>query len=110
MAIQVPASSTETVYFPVKSTHPINGDVDLSALVVEVAVPLDSASPSTWVTTSWATGTKRINGERYYLAIINLGSGGSFTLTAGNTYRAWCRVTTGGSNKAMLKGGQVVAV
>lgn len=110
MAIRVPASSTETVYFPVKSTHPINGPTDLSILVVEVAVPLDNSAPSVWVTTTWESGTKKINGERYYLARIALGSGGSFTLSAGNTYRAWCRITTGGSNKAMIEGGQIVAI
>lgn len=105
--ITVHPSSVETVHLPVKDNHPITGDVDLSALVVEVALPVDGVAPSTWVTTTWETGTMPIDGERWYLAKVRLGT--DFTLTDGNTYRAYARITTSGSNKAYVKGGRVAA-
>lgn len=105
--ITVHPSSIETVHLPVRDNHPINGDVNLSTLVVEVALPVDGVAPSVWVTTAWETGTMRVDADRFYLAKFNLGT--DFTLTNGSTYRAWARVTTSGANKAYVTGGRVVA-
>lgn len=105
--ITVHPSSIETVHLPVRDNHPISGDVDLSLMVVEVSLPVDGVAPSVWVTTTWESGTMRIDGERHYLAKINLGT--DFTLTNGNTYQSYARVTTSGSNKAYVKGGRVAA-
>lgn len=106
--ITVHPSSVETVHLPVRDNHPINGDVTLSALTVEVALPVDGVAPTVWVTTAWETGTWLApDGYRYYLAKILLGD--DFTLVDGTTYQAYARVTVTGTDKAYVKGGRVQA-
>lgn len=103
--ISVHPSSVETVHMFIRAEHPINGETNLSSLVIEVAMPVDGVAPSTWVTTAWETGTAKIAGKRYYAAKINLGT--DFTLSNGNIYQSHGRITVSGSNKAYVKGGRV---
>lgn len=101
---EVHPSSIETLHVLVRNDHVTTGDVDISSLVVEVALPVSGVAASTWVTTTWESGTRVVNGERYYAAKLNLSD---FTIANGSVYQAFARITTGGSNKAYVKGGRV---
>lgn len=107
MSLEVPSSSTEIVWVPVRDDHPTAGEINLSAVGIEVALPVDGVTPSAWTTTTWETGTWRRGEDRYYLAKLQVGTGG-FTLSAGSTYRAWVRV--GGASGAVVKGGTIKAI
>lgn len=107
MALELPSATNETVYLPVRNDRPASGEYDLSGTTVEIALPVEGVAPSTWSSTTWETGTWRRGDERYHLAKVVIGSGG-FTITAGNTYRAWCRI--GGASGAVVKGGTVKAI
>ena len=90
--------SVETLHVPVRQEHPTTGPVVLSGDTVEVALPAVGAAPTTWVVTSWATGTYRQGDSRYYMALLSLSG---FTLSAGTTYQPWVRI--GGVGGAIIK-------
>lgn len=104
-ALEIHPSTVETLYFPVRSEHPTAGSVALSLLTIEVAMPAVGASPSSWITAAWATGTRRYGASRYYLATV---ATSSLTLSNGTTYQPWLRV--GGASGAIVKCGGTVKV
>lgn len=105
MSLEIHASSVETLYFPVRSEHPTNGEIDLSGQTVEVALPAVGAAPSSWVAASWLSGTLRKGDDRYYVASA---ATSGYSLSSGTTYQAWVRV--GGASGAIVKSGTVKAI
>lgn len=95
MSLEIHYQSVETVLIPCIDLHPTLGPTILSASGVEVALPAVGASPVTWVTTTWASGTYRRGDDRWYMANLALSS---FSLSAGTTYQPWVRIG-GGSGK-----------
>lgn len=102
----VVASSTEYIWVPVRSDHPITGPVDLSSYTVDVAFLAVGGDPqvSDWKTAAWESTTKLINGLTYYLARLKIGPAGSVTLTAGTNYTTFVRVTTGTETPVVFAG------
>lgn len=104
-ALEIHPSTVETLYFPVRSEHPTAGAVDLSLLAVEVAMPAVGATPSSWITAAWATGSRRYGGIRYYLATV---ATSALTISNNTTYQPWLRI--GGSSGAIVKLGGTIKV
>lgn len=102
----VVATSTEFVWVPVRSDHPITGAADLSVYLVDVAFLATTGDPASgdWHAATWETSTKTINGLVYYLARIQVGPGSAVTLTAGSTYVTYARVTVGGATAVVRAG------
>ena len=98
MSIEVHYQSVETFHVPCIDVHPTTGPVVLSASSVDVAMPAVGASPTSWVSTTWASGTYRQGDLRWYMAVLDLSD---FTLAAGTTYQPWVRI--GGSGGSILK-------
>lgn len=103
MSVEVHYQSVETLYLPVLKEHPGTGPVILSGQTVEVAMPTSGAAPSTWVTTTWASGTLRRGDDRWYLAELDLSD---FSLSAGSTYQPWVRI--GGAGGALVKASDTI--
>lgn len=107
----VVATSTEYIWVPVRSEHPITGVIDLTVYTVDIAILASSADPvaGDWKAATWESGTKLINGVAYNLARLQIGPGGSVTLAAGLSYVAYARVTIGGAT-AVVRSGIIQAV
>lgn len=107
----VVATSTEYLWVPVRSDHPITGAIDLSVYSVDVAILASSADPvaGDWKSATWETSTKVINGLAYYLARLQIGPGGAITLTAGLSYITYARVTIGAS-AAVVRAGMLQVI
>lgn len=98
MQVEVHPSSVQNLYLPVRDKPPTGAEVALSSQTVEVALPAVGASPSSWVTASWASGTLRKGDARYYVAVADLDD---HTLADGTTYQPWVRV--GGATGSIIK-------
>lgn len=98
MSVEVHYQSVEVLHVPVIRIHPTTGPVVLSGETVEVALPASSAAPTTWVVTSWASGTSRKGDDRWYMAELDLAD---FVIAAGTTYQPWVRI--GGASGAIVK-------
>lgn len=107
----VVATSTEFLWVPVRSDHPITGATDLSVYPVDIAILASSSDPvaGDWKSATWESSTKIINGLAYYLARVQIGPGSSITLTAGSTYITYARVTVGGVT-AVVRAGMLQVV
>ena len=98
MPLEIHPSTVQNLYFKVLSEHPTTGPAVLSGSSVEVAMPAVGASPSTWVTETWATGTARVGDRRYYVVVAPTSG---FTFAANSTYQPWIRI--GGASGVYLK-------
>jgi hypothetical protein len=105
LSLEIHPSSVQNIYLKVLAEHPTTGPVVLSSQTVEVAMPAIGASPSTWVTLSWATGTSRIGDKRYYVVVVPTSS---FTFSANTTYQPWIRI--GGASGAIIKNDGTIKV
>lgn len=107
----VVATSTEFLWVPVRSDHPISGAIDLSVYSVDVAALATGGDPvaGDWKAATWESTTKLINGLAYYLARVQIGPGGAITLTAGSMYITYARVTIGAS-AAVVRAGMLQVV
>lgn len=103
MSLEIHPDSNEIVYLPVVDEHPTTGPAVLSVSTVEVALPAVGASPSTWVTTAWASGTYRQGDRRWYMAELDMSD---FTFTAGTTYQPWVRI--GGGSGVIVKAADTI--
>lgn len=106
MAIEVPFSTVEIVHMGIRNEHPVNGEVDLSGETLQVALPIDGVAPSSWVSTTWETKARWIDGRRFWLAKFSL-NGSGFALASGKTYRMYAKVGTG---PVIVKGPTLVAL
>lgn len=107
----VVATSTEYLWVPVRSDHPITGVIDLSVYSVDVALLASSTDPvaGDWKPATWETSTKILHGLAYYLARLQIGPAGAITLTAGLSYFVYVRITIGAS-AAVVRAGTVQVV
>lgn len=96
--LEIHASSVETIYLPVAEDPPGAAATVLSSVTLDIALPAVGVSPTTWVSSTWSTGTLRDGDRRYYLAKL-VTSG--FTIAAGTTYQPWVRL--GGSGGSYVK-------
>lgn len=96
--LEVHPSTVESIYFPVRSDHPTTGPQALNALTVEIACPTDGVAPSSWITASWSSGTRKYGEHRYYVAAV---STSSLSLSNDTTYQPWIRI--GGASGAIIK-------
>lgn len=98
MSIEIHVDSVENIYFEILDHPPTGSPITLSAFGVEVSLPAVGASPSTWVTCAWATGTVRRGDDRFYVVIADADD---FTIAAGTTYQPWIRI--GGAGGSITK-------
>lgn len=96
--LEIHASSVENIYLPVINDPPGAAATNLSSQTLDIALPAVGVSPSTWVSSSWSSGTLKDGVRRYYLAVL-VTSG--FTIAAGTTYQPWVRI--GGAGGALVK-------
>lgn len=66
--------------------------VDPSSLTVKMAFTVADPVTGDWKTASWDTDTT--TNPDTYAAQCLVGPSGTITLTAGNTYRIWIKITT----------------
>lgn len=104
---RISTASTQFLWVPVRSEHPINGEATLTSTTVEVAI-VDTGTPESgdWETATWESSDDTINGVDFYLAKIKVGPSGTIgPLTAG-TWNVWVRVTSA-DETVVMNAGQV---
>lgn len=105
MSLEIHPSSVQFIFFDVANIHPTTGPVNLSLLGVEIAIPQVGNAPSSWITCTWATGTKRVGDKRYYVVVVDTDD---LTIADGNTYQPWIRI--GGATGAIVKAASTLKV
>lgn len=93
MTAVVSSKSTENIWVPVRSEHPINGAVDLTPYTVDVAFTRGDPASGDWKPATWEPTTKTITGEAWYLARVKIGPAGAIELDDG-PWNVYVRVTT----------------
>lgn len=93
MTATIVSTSTEYVWVPLRSEHPIDGPANLAAYTVDLAfVTGGDPAPSDWHPATWEPATKTIGGDTYYLARLLVGPAGDVALTDG-PWNVYARVT-----------------
>lgn len=105
MSLEIHPSSIQFIFFDVANIHPTTGPVDLSLLDVEIAIPQVGNPPSSWITCTWATGSKRVGDKRYYVVVVDTDD---LTLADNTTYQPWIRI--GGATGAIVKAASTLKV
>lgn len=105
--LQISTGTTEYLCEPVEIFGDDGTPVDLTGMVVEVALPAAGVAPVDWHTGSWGTHTAGPISQRgsdgvwrtfeapVFLARVLVGPE-AVALTAGESLDMWVRVTTGG--------------
>lgn len=104
MTATIVSTSTEYVWVPVRSDHPIDGPAVLTNYTVDLAfVTGGDPADADWQPATWEPSTKTIDGQAYYLAKLLVGPAGDIALTDG-AWNVYARVTTGDQQPVVRAG------